>query len=732
MDCAEEFRVIAKAVSSLPGVDNARADYLTRVLTVDLDETQTTKHLVHDRLRGIGFPAVDRVQSAQDTNAVARRRKLATATGGALFLFSGIFWLANRNDVAYSLAVTSTIISGWHVGASALRALRFGRLEMNSLMVIAAGGALLLGEYFEAAVAMFLFGVSIWIESYSVERAKKAVASLVNLMPLRARRVKYDSLETRSFGAELGQRSAQAIGLGSLSADDFVEVSAQDVHRRDIISVRPGERIPADGIILDGESLVNQASITGESRSILRTKGDGVFAGSLNGNSPLLIEATSCAHDCTLASVARLVDEARNSTSPTERFVDQFARYYTPAVIALAFLISIVIPIGMSLIANQQLGMHLGAWFHRGLVMLVIACPCALVISTPITIVCGLHRATRSGILVKGGDYLELAGKVDTIVVDKTGTVTEGKPIVRSYHVADGVAKQLFLETSAALEVHSEHPLGKSIVAVAKDHGIEVASADNIQTVTGAGVSGTIKGIDVAIGNAALFQHLQWPVSRSLNTFLESVGSCGSEDLSGSDNGAWVFVARRTAVLGCFLLWDAPREHASDAIEDWKHLGITTIALLSGDDRTVVSEIANQVGIDQAIGEMLPADKFERIRELHASGNSVLMVGDGVNDSPALAAAKVGVAIGNESSDLALDSADVVLLAPNLMKVGELIRLSRKTKSILWQNIGFAITTKALVLCLAGFGFATMWMAVAADVGASLLVISNGMRILRH
>ncbi len=728
MDCAEEFRVIAQAVNELPGVENPRADYLSRVLTVDLDADHATQDMVADRLRDVGFPAIDPA-SANGSGSTATAfnplfsRKAAIIAGTVLLALAFFAWLASLSSLAWCLGVASTLVSGWHVGLAAWKSARFSRIDMNTLMVIAASGAIALGEYFEAAVAMLLFGVSIWLESYSVGRAKKAVASLVGLMPQRARVIKKPSSDS-------GVQSRQPT-LGGLVDEDMDDVDCLHVHKGDVIVVRPGERIAADGKVIDGSGSVDQSSITGESKPAAKTVGDGVFAGTLNGEAPLLVRATSCAHDSTLAGVAKLVDQARSSTSPTERFVDRFARIYTPSIIALACLIGVVAPIMISLLWAQPLGVHFATWFHRGLVLLVIACPCALVISTPVTIVCGLHEATRNGILVKGGDFLELAGQADSMIVDKTGTITEGRPTVSDVWCASGVTKEELLACAAALEMHSEHPLAVAIKSAANAAGVEQVAASEVTTIVGGGVVGKWNEQPAAIGNASLFENLAWTGCEDIKSYYAEVAE-QTDGRSGTNAGSLLLVATESRPLGALLVTDVPREGAKAAVLEWRELGIKSIQMLSGDQPSVVEQVASQVGIDDAIGGLLPAEKFESLREMRAKGSRVIIIGDGVNDSPALAAADVGIAIENNVSDLALQSADVVLLAPRLGKVSDLIRLSRRTHQILWQNIAFAIGIKLFVLVLAAMGLATMWMAIVADVGASLLVIFNGMRVLTN
>ncbi len=708
MDCAEEFRLISSGVSELPGVQQIRADYLSRVLNVSLDHRQSSRDDVMHRLQDIGFPAVEVTTESHLTSNRGeamtvdwRRRRLVV--GLALLFFAGFCWWFQFGQAAVWLAIASTVTCGWSVATAAWQALRRGHVEMNTLMVLAGCGALAVGEYFEAATAMSLFGVSHWLESLSVERANKAVTSLVAMMPQTARRWVGDPAD---------------LSLSLMSDSSLAEVAIADVSPGDHLIALPGERIPSDGLVVDGTSHVNQAPITGESLPIEKSAGDEVFAGSLNGESPLLLTATRPANDSMLARVRRLVEEARSVRAPTERFVDRFARIYTPFVIGLAVLIGVGVPLAVSLISGEPLAEHFVVWFHRGLVLLVIACPCALVISTPITIVCGLQHAASRGMIVKGGDYMESLGVARAVLFDKTGTLTYGDLRVTDVVLAEHVSRESLLSCAAALELQSDHPIAQAIVQFAKQAEIPVSAAADCKSWPGQGVTGLWQGKSAGVGTIAFLQSMEWPIPPA-----------AAEAANGSDQ-PMVFVATTDQWLGALQLGDVVRDEAAEAVDQLRSIGVAHLGILSGDRSPVVHSVARAVNIMDASGDLLPAEKFEKIREYNAKYQNVVMVGDGVNDAPALAAAGIGIAIGTAASDVALESADVVVLTPDLRHVPRLIRLSRKTRRILWQNIGTAIGIKAACLLLAACGVASMWMAVAADVGASLLVISNGMRLL--
>jgi Cd2+/Zn2+-exporting ATPase len=537
----------------------------------------------------------------------------------------------------------------------------------------------------------------------SLARAQHAIRSLVELAPNVAHRLLERGTATESVA----------------------DVNPAELLVGDNVLVRPGERIPADGDVLAGESVVNQAPITGESVPVEKRSGERVFAGTLNGEGSLVLTVTRAANDSTLAHIARLVNEARASRSPTERFVDVFARRYTPVVIGLA----LAMMIGPPLLALA--GVHWASavgtldWIQRGLVLLVIACPCALVISTPVTIVSGLHQAARCGVLVKGGEFLENSGNVRCVALDKTGTVTTGAMEVVGVEAFNGLSPDEVLRLAASLERHSEHPLARAISVAASQGGITTDATTTVTAVRGLGVRGEINGNNYFLGNARMFASPDFRWSNEDTRRLESVDVTAHNPTT----MAWIGTADR--LFGVIRLADRPRAGMREAIAQLRKLGVERIVMLTGDNAAVAQSVAREIGIDQVYSNLLPQDKIKRVQALSGSGR-LAMVGDGVNDAPALAAADVGIALGGQSSDTAMETADVVIMSPNLSKVADLIRLGRRCRAILQQNIGFALATKLIVILLAAIGDATMWMAVAADVGASLLVIANGLRMIER
>ena len=710
LDCPDELALIQKGLRNRGGIGSLLPNYVDRTLRVEFDAEQLDAAQVAEAIRRIGFEVEasgERVASGQDVGVT--RLRVSTKLGGGLLLAATVVWLWGdahwASALAGALAAASAVASGVPVARAAWRAVRLLALDMNALMTIAAIGAVAIGEFFEAATAMFLFAISLWLESLSMGRARRAVRSLVELEPSVAHRIMADRrLETPPTSP-----------LDVPTTGQVEDVDPAELVVGDRVLARPGERIAVDGVVTAGSSAVNEAPITGESIPVEKSPGDAVFAGTLNGEGSLEIEAGRTAHESTLAHIARLVHEAQASRSPTERFVDRFARWYTPTVIVLAVLLAFLPPlltrwgVGWATIAPEET-----SWFYRGLVLLVIACPCALVISTPITIVCGLYRAARRGMLVKGGEHLEGAGRIDCLAIDKTGTLTTGVATVVEVEPAPGHTVEEVLQIAASLEHHSEHPLAAAIVAAADQRGIATKSVADFAALRGFGVEGTIAGKHCFVGSPRLVQE-------------KNIASAMHDERAETA----AMVATDNALVGTIWLADPPREDAAEAIAQLRALGVEPIWLVSGDREVVARKIAAQVGIGEVFADLLPQDKVRRIEELAAERPNLAMVGDGVNDAPALAAARLGVALGRQASDTVLETADVVVMAPQLVRLPELIQLGRRCRRLLGQNIALALAAKGLVLVLAALGYATMWMAVAADVGASLVVIANGMRMMR-
>lgn len=713
LDCPEEYALIDKGLGQLPGVQGTAPDYLGRALRVEFDPTAVDVPAIEGQLKQIGFPSQPRAASDSrafvDSLTVTPVRWTTVLSGGLLALAGVLYALRLPELWLVSLLIASTAISSWHVARAALRALRLRAIDMNVLMTIAAVGAVATGEYFEAATAMFLFAVSLWLEGHTLSRARQAVRSLVQLTPATAHRL-----------CSHGQHVAQLdVACGHADHQHVIDIHPREIQIADLLLVRPGERIPVDGVVAAGASAVNEAPITGESIPVDKQIRDPLFAGSLNGEGTLELRATRTADESTLAHVARLVEQAQAARSPTERFVDKFARYYTPAVVALALLIAFAPPLLATLGLEWLATIPAGEWLHRGLVLLVIACPCALVISTPVTIICGLHQATRYGLLVKGGEFLERAAKLRCIAFDKTGTLTEGRPeLIEVRALAGGDSNQV-LRIAAALEAASEHPLAAAIVAAARQQGWPASRAQGVTTVRGAGVEGQVDGADCFVGSVGYAMK------------VAGIAELPTELRQGCDGLTAAVVGRDRQLLGAIYLADKPRGDARLSISELRRLNVESVVMLTGDSRATADRIGTSLGVDHIHAELLPQEKVRVVQKLVDEFDSVAMVGDGVNDAPALAASRLGIALGMQASDTALETADVVSLSPHLGRVPQLIRLGRRTRDILSQNIAFALSIKLGVLLLAAVGLGTLWAAVIADVGASMLVVFNGMRLLQ-
>jgi Cd2+/Zn2+-exporting ATPase len=706
LDCPEELSLIERGLRRLEGVVELSPDYLNRRLIVEYDSSRLDALTVAAKIRQLGFAAEllsHEVTVPRMSRPYLRR---TTVAGGVLLGLAFFAKLALPTSfIGDTLAIAATLTAGMSVARAGWRAVRLWALDMNALMTFAASGAVATGDYFEAGTAMVLFGVSLWLESYSLTRATSAVRSLIELVPPQAHRYEDELLR---------------------------DVDAAELKPGDRVLVKPGERVPVDGEVEQGASSVNQAPITGESLPVEKQPGQSVYAGSVNGEGALIVRASRPAAESTLAHIARLVEAAQSGRSPSERFVDRFARRYTPAVIALAVLL-VAVPLAATTWHASWAEAHPpGEWLHRALVLLVIACPCALVISTPVTIVCGLQAAARRGILIKGGEFLERAGQVASLALDKTGTLTSGVAEVSAVIPAPGVSAEELLRVAAAVECRSEHPLALAIVAAARQRGVEWQPAADVSALRGFGVRGDVDGASYFVGNWPLFS--QSPLADRDNRGPADAVRKLAEPLLAESTATVIFVGSPGRFLGALTIEDTPRPDAAAALDELRRLGVRPIVLLSGDRKAVVRQTARQLGLREFHGDLLPQEKVDQIKVLTVTHPRMAMVGDGVNDAPALAASWLGIAFGSQASDTALETADVVILSPRLTLLPQLIRLGRRTRAILTQNITLALGIKLAVLLAAVAGpeqLARLWLAVAADVGATLLVVANGMRLLR-
>jgi Cd2+/Zn2+-exporting ATPase len=609
-----------------------------------------------------------------------------TGSGGLLTLFSGHEG-SPMPALEMGLYLVAVILGARYVAPKALYAIRRLAPDMNLLMTVAVIGAIIIGEYFEAATVAFLFALSLTLEAWSVGRARNAISSLLSLAP------------------------QQALKLFDDGHEEFVAASDMQVGDRFIL--RGGDRIALDGIIRSGQSAIDQAPITGESIPVSKEEGDEVYAGTINGDGSLVVEATKAAHDTVLSRIITMVQDAHSKRADVEQWVEKFARIYTPLVMLLALLVFMLPPLLMGGLWQD--------WFYNALVLLVIACPCALVISTPVAIVASLAAAARHGVLVKGGGFIELPSRLDALALDKTGTLTMGEPEVKALYPAKGHNPAHLLSLAAGLEARSSHPLARAILARAEEEQLSLPNADNAAIIPGRGVSGVISGTSYWLGSPR-FAKEQMELSQAQDAELASIEQKGQTA---------ILVGDEHQIIGIIALADAIRSDAKATIAALHKAGVGTIAMLTGDNEATANAVAREVGIDKVYANLLPEQKVDVIEDLMGNHTIVAMVGDGVNDAPAMARASFGIAMGAAGSDAAIETADMALMSDDIAKLPWLIGHSRNSLAIIKQNIAFALVVKAVFVILTMIGLASMWGAIVADVGTSLLVVSNALRLLR-
>ncbi|MBX9410166.1 heavy metal translocating P-type ATPase [Pseudomonas baetica] len=687
MDCPTEQTLIQNKLGKLAGVEQLEFNLINRVLGVT--HTLADNAPIIEAIKSLGMQA-EPLEAGVESPAPAPVKKhwwpLALSGVGALAAEVIHFTNAAPTWVVAIIALVSILSGGLGTYKKGWIALKNRNLNINALMSIAVTGAVLIGQWPEAAMVMFLFTVAELIEARSLDRARNAISGLMQMTPEQATVLQADGrwLEQEVKSVELGAR----------------------------VRVKPGERIALDGEVVSGRSTIDQAPITGESLPVEKTVGDKVFAGTINQAGSLEYAVTAAANNSTLARIIHAVEQAQGARAPTQRFVDQFSTIYTPAVFVLALAVAIIPPLFMGAVWFD--------WIYRALVLLVVACPCALVISTPVTIVSGLAAAARKGILVKGGVYLEGGFKLDYLALDKTGTITHGKPVQTDYLSLDPTADATAPAIAAALAGRSDHPVSLAIASAAVDKNLATLIVDNFEALAGRGVKGEINGQVYYLGNHRLVEELNL-CSPALEEKLFALEKQGK---------SVVLLLDKSGPLALFAVADTVKETSREAIRQLHELGVKTL-MLTGDNVHTAQAIAAQVGIDQAQGDLLPTDKLQAIEVLYAQGHRVGMVGDGINDAPALARAEIGFAMAAAGTDTAIETADVALMDDDLRKIPAFISLSRDTASILKQNIALALVIKAIFLGVTFAGLATMWMAVFADMGVSLLVVFNGLRLLR-
>ncbi len=685
MDCPTEEALIRKRLDGMAGIKAIEFNLMQQALTVVHAPNALDRIL--EALRSLGFEPELPDTRGQLGPTTERRQQwwpLALAGVGAI-VSEATSWIGLPTWVSAVLAILAVASCGLTTYKKGWVAIRNRNLNINALMSIAVTGAMAIGQWPEAAMVMVLFTVAELIETKSLDRARNAIEGLMKLAP--------ETATVQQGDGSWADIEANIVPIGSL------------------VRVRPGERIGLDGEIVRGSSSVNQAPITGESMPVDKNLGDTVFAGTINESGSFEYRVTAVANNTTLARIIHTVEEAQGAKAPTQRFVDQFARVYTPIVFAIALAVALVPPLFLA--GGWQ------DWIYRALVLLVIACPCALVISTPVTVVSGLAAAARRGILIKGGVYLEEGRKLRWLALDKTGTITHGKPQQTDFELLADMDEKRCRHLVVSLASRSDHPVSQAIARANGDDTGTLDQVDELEALAGRGVRGVIGGKPYWLGNHRLVHELN-RCSPKLETRLDQLERQGKTA---------VLLFDEQQVLALFAVADTVKDSSRAAIAELHRLGVRTV-MLTGDNPHTAEAIAQEVGIDEARGNLLPEDKLQVV-EGFATEGTVGMVGDGINDAPALARANIGFAMGAMGTDTAIETADVALMDDDLRKIPAFVRLSRATRSVLVQNISLSLGIKAVFLVLTLVGFGTMWMAVFADVGASLLVVGNGLRLLR-
>jgi Cd2+/Zn2+-exporting ATPase len=679
MDCANCAATVEKQVLRLPGVHRATVNFAAGRLDAEHDPGLALEE-IERAVRGAGY-GVAKAGGDERPSFWRTPRALLVFISALLFALGLALGFAGAPESArVGVYLAAIVVGGLPIFRAALDGLRARHADMNVLMSAATIGGAAIGEWAEAASVVVLFAAGNALQVYAIDRTRGAVRALAGLAP--------DEVLVRRGAAER-------------------LVAAEEVTVGETVIVRPGERLAVDGKIIEGETTVDESPVTGESTPVEKGPDDAVYSGSLNGSGGLVVSATREAKDSTLQRVARMVEEAQATRAPVEQFVDRFSRVYTPLVVAAAAVFAVVPPL---------LGGEFGTWFYRALALLIIACPCALVISTPVTVVSGIGAASRRGILIKGGAALEAAGRLKALAFDKTGTLTEGRPIVSRVLTLTGGEEEDALALAAAIERRSEHPLAHAILSAAGER--ELPRVANFRAVAGRGAEGEIGGSKYLVGSVRLFEEQGIPLERA-EAALARVEAAGETPVILGDEGG---------ALAVFGLADAPRSDAKATLQTLRRTGVGELVMLTGDAEAPARRISEALGIDYR-ARLLPEQKVEAVRRLVAENGTAGMVGDGVNDAPALAASSVGFAMGAAGTDVALETADVALMQDDLTKLAGAVRLSRAAERIIKQNVFASLLIKGVFVLLAPFGLVTLWLAVLADMGTSIAVTLNGLRL---
>ncbi|OPY15441.1 MAG: putative cadmium-transporting ATPase [Syntrophus sp. PtaB.Bin001] len=688
LDCADCAAKLEKRIGRISGVEKANVNFAASKMVVSHSVPVSE---ILSIIAEMGYSGeIDRTAKHKEKAPFWKTNPYALPTViSFVMLLLGLIAerVAVPAAVPTALFVAGIVLGGFLPARNGISVLINAReLDMNVLMAIAVVGAAAIRQFEEAATVVFLFSLGNALQGYTLDKTRNSIRSLMDLSPEEAH-VSREGME--------------------------ITLPVEEIRIGDVIIVRPGERIAMDGKVIAGFSSVNQSSITGESLPVEKNIGDEVFAGTINERGFLEVQVARAAKDNTLSRIIEMVEEAQGQRAPSQQFVDRFARYYTPAVIACAVLAATLPPL--------IFGQPFHKWFYEAMAMLLVACPCALVISTPVSIVSAIGSAARRGVLIKGGVYLEEAGALSVIAFDKTGTLTIGKPQVTDIRSVNDTSVQDILAVAAAVESRSEHPLGEAILRKAREEGIAVPLVSDFESLPGKGARGKVEGKSYFIGNVRFFEES----GRSLSKMEEAIAALQNEGKT------VIILGSEEKILGLIAVADVLRENSRQALENLRKIGIKKMVMLTGDNYGTARAIAAQAGIDEFQAELLPENKMSAVKDLLSRYHKVAMVGDGVNDAPAMAISTVGIAMGTAGTDAALETADIALMADDLTKLSYAVSLSRKTLRIIKQNIAAALVIKGLILLLVIPGWLTLWLAVAGDMGSSLLVTLNGMRLLR-
>lgn len=684
MDCSSCAKSIENHLNKISTVNTVAVNFSTGKMKIEHDNSVDD---IVSEVSKLGYKA-SLITNSNKSAATPKKKE-----GYGFITFSGILialgFIGSYTDVSPFMATIlyaiAMVISGYKPVKSAYYAIKSRSLDMNVLMSAAAIGAALIGEWFEGATVVWLFALGNTLQNSSIEKTRKSIRNLMDLAPSEA---------WVRVGAELVKKPIEQVSIGQ------------------IIVIKPGDRIPLDGEIIQGETSVNQAPITGESIPVDKLIGDTVYAGTINESGSIEMKVTKLVEDTSLSKIIHLVEEAQEQKAPTEAFIDKFANIYTPIVFVLALVVIVMPPLfGFG---------TWGEWVYKGLALLVVACPCALVISTPVAIVSAIGNAAKNGVLIKGGTFLEKAGAINAIAFDKTGTLTEGKPKVSEIE-AIGISENELISIAYTLEDYSTHPIAKTIVEYAKENGVQAKSGELFKNIVGKGVQATINEEVYYAGNVKLFEEMNIPLNR-IKSKVDHIQSQGKTIvIIGTDQG----------IQGIISVADGIRSTTVKALNGLKQVGVKQLVMLTGDNEGTAKMISSETNVNRYFAELLPEDKVDAIKQLQKEGHKVAMVGDGINDAPALATADLGIAMGGAGTDTAMETADIVLMADNLEKLPHTMKLSRKALTIIKQNIWFSLIVKFVALILIFPGWLTLWMAVLSDTGAAIIVILNALRLLK-